>query len=332
MRAGDGRPVRWGVAGTGGIATRFAAALAQVPEAVPAAVCSRDLARAEAFAAAHGFARAHGRYEDLAADGDLDVVYVATPHARHHDDTLLFLGAGHPVLCEKPLALDRAQAERMVDGAEAAGLFLMEALWSRTLPAYRELEVVLAEGRIGTPTLVEADFGFTARRDPAHRLFDPALGGGALLDLGIYPLTLATLALGPVDEIAAQAVIGATGVDETTAVVARHGDALSVLKASITAPMTCTARIAGTAGTVDVPAFMHCPDRFTVTTAAGVEVVDAPVGGEGLRHEVEEVHRCLAAGLAESPLVPWADSLTVASTLDRVRAAVGLRYPHEPPG
>ena len=187
---------RWGIAGTGTIANRFAEALAQVDDATLAAVGSRSAERAAEFASRFGSTTAHASYESLADDPDVDVVYVATPHSRHLLDTLLFLQADKHVLCEKPLALSGGQGRRMVDAARARGLFLMEAMWSRFLPTYRTLVEVLEQGRIGEPLLVEADFGFGRPVAPEHRLFDLSLGGGGLLDLGIYPVQLCSLVLG----------------------------------------------------------------------------------------------------------------------------------------
>jgi len=322
--------VRWGIAGPGAISRSFAEALGQVDDAELVAVGSRAADRADAFGDAFGVPHRHGSYEDLAADPSVDVVYVGTPHSRHEQDTLLFLEAGKHVLCEKPFALDRAQGRRMAAAAEQAGLFLMEAMWSRFLPAYRTLVEVLGEGRIGEPNLVEADFGFQATFDPAHRHFDPAQGGGALLDLGVYPVQLASLVLGTPDRIVAEGQLGETGVDELVAAVLHHETgSLAVVKAALRASMTCTARIAGTHGYVQLPAFMHCPDRMTVAAPAGTEEIDCSFPGNGLRFQVEEVHRCLAAGRTQSDVMPLAETLAIAATLDTIRAAIGMRYPHE---
>jgi len=322
--------VRWGIAATGGIARAFAQGLTLVDDAELVAVASRATDRARAFADEVGAPRAHGSYEALAGDLDVDIVYVASPHARHHDDAILFLEAGKHVLCEKPMALSAAQVRAMADAAHRNDRFLMEALWSRFLPAYPVLTRLLDDGAIGRPRLVEADFGFRMPVDPAHRLFDLAQGGGALLDLGIYPLNLAFLVLGHPVEVHAVADLGVTGADEQTAAVLRHRDgALSVIKAAIRTNLACSARIAGDDGTIDIPAFMHCPQHLVVTTAAGVERIEAPMEGNGLHHQVHEVHRCLRAGLNESPVMPISESLALASTMDAIREQIGLRYPGE---
>jgi predicted dehydrogenase len=199
----------------------------------------------------------------------------------------------------------------------------MAAMWTRFLPAYRLLADLLAEDRIGTPLVVEADFGFRMPVLPEHRLFDRRLGGGALLDLGIYPLQLASLVLGPPDAIVASAHVGETGVDEQVAAVLHHaGGGLAVVQAAIRAPLACTGRIAGTDGAIELPAFMHCPQHLVVDG----EVLPAPFEGEGMRFQVEEVHRCLAAGEPESGVMPLDESLRLATTMDEVRRQVGVVY------
>jgi predicted dehydrogenase len=322
--------IRWGVVGPGAIATGFADAVAQTDGGTIVAVASRSLARAEAFGHRFDIPSRYGDYEALAADPEVDVVYVATPQSRHEPDTLTMLGAGKHVLCEKPLALNARQGSRMVGEARARGLFLMEAIWSRYLPAYRSLVDVMAEGRIGEPLLVEADFGFRRPLEPDHRLFDPALGGGALLDLGIYPIQLCSLVLGSPEHVAAEGVVGVTGVDELNAAVLRYaGSRLGVIKSAIRLGMSCTARISGTDGWIDLPAFMHCPSSLTVTTSAGAERIDGAYEGNGLRFEIDEVHRCLSQGLRESPIMPLDETLDMAATLDAIRAQLGVVYPEE---
>jgi predicted dehydrogenase len=322
--------LRWGIAATGGIAQRFAEGLAQTDDAVTVAVASRTAERAEEFGAQFDIPRRHGSYESLAADPDVDIVYVASPHSRHESDTLLFLEAGKHVLCEKPFALNEAQARRMIDTARERDLFVMEAIWSRFLPAYTLLGELLAEGVIGDLVSIDADFGIRFPHDPLHRLFDLALGGGALLDLGIYPLQLAALVLGPPRDVHAVAQLGESGADEHVAAVIEHEQgALSTIRAATQVTLACTARISGTHGAIDLPAFMHCPDSLTVTTIRGVEVRETPIIGEGLRYQVAEVHRCVADGAVESPVIPHAETLRLAQTMDRIRAQIGVRYPGE---
>jgi predicted dehydrogenase len=314
--------VRWGIAATGGIAQRFAVGLAQVPDAELVAVASRSVAGAAAFGDRHGIPHRYGSYGELAADPDVDIVYVASPNSRHCPDTMLFLEGGKHVLCEKPFALSREEAEQMAAAARAAGLFLMEAIWSRFLPAYVALAALLESGRIGEPLQVEADFGFRRPVDPAHRLFDAALGGGALLDLGIYPLQLASLVLGTPDRVAAVGHIGETGVDEQVAAVLGHpGGQVAVVKAAIRTGSSCTARISGSEGWIDLPAFMHCPTHLDVGGLAP-ERIDCGFDGEGLRFQAEHVQHCLRQGLTESPVMTLDETVSLAGTLDAIAAAI----------
>ena len=322
--------IRWGIAGPGAIAAQFAEGMRSVEGGTVVAVGSRATERAREFASRFGIARHHGSYEDLADDADVDAVYVATPASRHAADALLFLNAGKHVLCEKPFTLNAAQARQVVSAAREQGRFVMEAMWSRFLPSYKALRDVLAEGRIGEPLLVEADFGWRGPVVPTERHFDLEQGGGALLDLGIYPVQLCSLVLGAPDAVVAQGHIGSTGVDEVSAAVLHYPDGrLGVVKSALRTPLTCTARIAGTEGSIDLPAFMHCPDHLIVRDPTGEHRIDAPWEGEGLRFQVEEVHRCLDAGLVESPRMPWRESVAIIEVLDSIRAQIGLQYPGE---
>lgn len=321
---------RWGIAGTGKIANGFVRDLVHVPAATVTAVGSRTFDRADVFGSDHAIPNRHATYAALAADPEVDVVYVATPHGRHLDDVLLFLEAGKHVLCEKPLALSAAQVDTIVAAAERSGRFVMEALWTRFLPSYAELIRRLDDGSVGEARMVEGDFGFVLPLDPAHRLFDPALGGGATLDLGIYPVHLAHLVLGAPVSVAAAGRLTSTGVDGAAAAVLTHeGGGLSVVKCAVDTALACTARVSGTLGAIDIPAMMHCPAELTVRSAGLVTKVQTPTLGIGLHYQVAEVHRCLDAGLTESPSWPLALSRSVLTTLDAIRAAVGVRYPTE---
>jgi predicted dehydrogenase len=328
--------VRWGIVGPGGIAERFAEGMELVADGEIVAVASRSRERADAFADRHHVPLRYGSYDDLAADPEVDVVYVATPHSRHEQDTLTCLAAGKHVLCEKPFALNAAQACRMTEAARAGGLFLMEAMWSRFLPAYRRLRELLDGGRIGEPLVVETDFGFRVPVNPAHRLFDLVLGGGALLDLGIYPVQLCSFVLGLPERALADGVIGETGADEVVTGLLHHsGGRLGVIKAATRVALSCTARISGSDGWIGLPAPMHSPMALTIgdpgvlgaTGTVGTEHVDAAFQGVGLRFQVEEVHRCLAAGQTESPMMPLDESIALLGVLDDMRAQLGVVYP-----
>ncbi|HTN81380.1 MAG TPA: Gfo/Idh/MocA family oxidoreductase [Acidimicrobiales bacterium] len=319
--------VRWGIAAPGGIAAQFAEGLALIDDAEIVAVGSRSQQRADAFGDRFGIPNRHGSYEDLMADPDVEIVYVATPHAQHEAVTLSALEAGKHVLCEKPFALNEAQAARMADTARARGLFAMEALWSRFLPAYRLLADLLREGRIGEPLLVEADFGFRVPLMPEHRLFDLAQGGGALLDLGIYPLQLCSMVLGNPDHVVAEGHVGETGADEQVAAVLHHpGGPLGVIKAATRIALSNTARISGSDGWLELPAWMHRPTRVGVGTGNTVDWIEAGYDGEGLRFQAEEVHRCLAAGHTESDVAPLDETVALARTMDDIRAQIGVVY------
>jgi predicted dehydrogenase len=321
--------VRWGIAGPGRIATSFAEDLARVDDAPLVAVASRSQARADAFGARFGIAARYSDADAMAADPDVDVVYVASPHSAHEADTLRYVEAGKHVLCEKPLALNARQAQCMADAARGRGVFLMEAMWSRFLPAYRVLRDTLDERRVGEPLLVESDFGYRAPFDPSERHFDRAVGGGALLDLGVYPIQLCSFVLGTPDRVVADGLLGETHVDELVAAVLHHrGGALGVVKAALRVPMACTARIAGSDGWVALPAFAHCPEWIELAVAGrAVERIDASFEGNGLRFEVDEVHRCLAAGRGESDVMPLDESIAIAATMDDIRRQIGVTYP-----
>ncbi|MFE6820958.1 Gfo/Idh/MocA family protein [Streptomyces sp. NPDC057690] len=318
---------RWGVAGPGAIAVRFADAMRLADGGEIVAVASRSQERADAFGDRFEVARRYGDYAALAADPDVDVVYVATPQSEHEAHALGFLRAGKHVLCEKPFAMNADQAGAMVAEARARRLFLMEAIWSRFLPAYRSLADIIAEGRIGEPLHVMADFGVRMPVDPDNRLFKPELGGGALLDLGLYPVQLCQMVLGTPEDVSANGVIGVTGVDEQVAAVLRHpGGRLSVVTTGLRVHTSRTARISGSEGWIDLPSYMHCPGSLTVNTKAGrqyiTEHIDASHEGNGMQFEIDEVHRCLAEGRTESKAMPWADTMAISETLDSIRSQI----------
>jgi predicted dehydrogenase len=216
--------VRWGIIGTGKIARAFATALKDTPDAQLVAVGSRSLDAAQAFAAGFDAPQAYGSYQSLVDSPDIDIVYIATPHPMHAQNALMALEAGKGVLCEKPFTMNRREAEEVVALARKKNLFLMEAMWTRFLPAFAEVKRIIASGQLGAVRQVHADFGFTCTFGPEHRAFNPALGGGALLDLGIYPLSIAAAILGPAESVVAQATLGETGVDVHTDFLLRHRD------------------------------------------------------------------------------------------------------------
>ena len=320
-------PVRWGILSTGRIAKAFATALKSTPDAVLAGVGSRTLAGAEAFAASHG-GTAYGSYEALVAAPDVDLVYVGTPHPLHFDNVRMALEAGKGVLCEKPFTMNRAEAEQLVALARAKKLFLMEAMWTRFMPALAEVRSIIASGEIGPVHQVTAELGFKSDAGPEHRLFNLALGGGALLDLGIYPLSIAVALLGPVTQVTAQADLGPTGVDEQTGFLLRHRDGgMSVCSCSLRARLPSELTIAGERGHVRMNTMFHHTQAVTVVRADGIaRTVPTPFLGNGYVHEVIEAQRCWRAGLIESPGMTHEDTLALMSVMDEVRRQVGVSY------
>jgi len=335
--------IGWGILATGKIAHSFAADLALVPGARLAAVGSRRLASAEAFAARHGAAQgsaaAYGSYEELVADPAVDVVYVASPHALHLDHARLAFEAGKHVLCEKPLTLNAAEAEEMVALARQHDRFLMEAMWTACHPVVRRLASDVRAGRFGTPRHFHAELGFRVDAPAEDRMLNPELGASALLDMGIYPLTVAHLLLGEAEELRAVGALSPGGIDLDVALTGRYpGGALVTMTASMTSWSSRAAALATDRGRVDLDDFHH-PTRATFTPYAegGSNDVDArrepvlvegdePVLGRGYGNEIAEVVRCLRAGLRESPLVPQAQTLTLMRQMDDLRAQIGVRY------
>src|SRR5215211_5790497 len=257
--------LRWGILGTGRIAGIFAEGLQSVEDAELVAVGSRTDAVAQAFGRRFGAARSHASYAALANDPDVDVIYVATPHTLHRENTLLCLAAGKPVLCEKPFAINAGEATEMIAAARERGLFLMEAMWTRFLPHIVRLRELLAAGTIGEVRMLKANFCFRTDFNPRGRLFDPALGGGGLLDVGIYPVSLASMILGPPERIVSMAELGATGVDEQAALLFGYpAGQLAVLTAATRTSTPHEALICGTAGQIRILHPWWAPSRMTL--------------------------------------------------------------------
>lgn len=325
------QPVRWGILGTGNIANQFAKGLAALEDAELVAIGSRRAESANRFADTYNVPNRHDSYEALAADPDVEIVYVATPHVYHAENSLLCLNAGKGVLCEKPFTLNTAQAQRVIDVARQQQIFLMEAVWTRFLPHLDEAMRLVADGAIGEVTMLQANFGFRTQVDAASRLFDPALGGGALLDVGIYPVYLAHLLLGKPQEVRSLAHLGSTGVDEQAAFLFGYtGGAVAVLSTAIRADLPHTAVIAGTAGRIVLNERWWAPSSFTLQRDGHSEETITPsIIGNGYNYEAAEAGRCLRAGLLESAKLPHQLTLDVMQSMDALRAEWGLRYPGE---
>ncbi|MFY1634475.1 Gfo/Idh/MocA family protein [Solwaraspora sp. WMMB335] len=320
---------RWGILATGAIAARFVEDLQLLPDAQVLAVGSRSPHSAKTFAERYGVPRAYGSWEELAADGDVDVVYVATPHSAHHAATMTCLTAGRAVLCEKPFTLDLATSTELVETARARDVFLMEAMWMRCNPTVRRVRELIDDGAIGEVVAVHADFGLSGPFAPQSRLRDRALGGGALLDLGVYPVSLAHLLLGRPDSIQSWAKLTPEGVDQNTGLLFGYDSgAVAALTCGIVGATPVRATINGSAGRIDLPDPFFCPSDFSIRRAGGqpqtVRVVEP--AGNGYQYEAAEVQRCLDAGLRESPLVPHAVTLEVMELLDTVRGQIGVSY------
>ena len=323
-------PLRWGVLGAGHIANSFVSALLARTRGELAAVGSRSRSRGEAFAAAHGDARVHHSYEALCADDAVEAVYVATPHSLHRDDALLAVDAGKHVLVEKAFTRNVTEAEEVFAAARERGVFVMEAMWTRFLPHVAALHEVVESGEIGTVLGLAADHGQWFEHDPASRLFDPALAGGALLDLGVYPVSFAHDFLGAPEEVTAVGTLTGQGVDaQVSAVLGYAGDVQATVHTTLLARTPTVAAIWGTEGYVEVAGTFYRPTSFTVHRRGAEPRHASYLEDHGLHHEAAEVARCVAAGETQSPRMTWQDTLEVLRTLDEIRAQVGVRYPGE---
>jgi predicted dehydrogenase len=305
--------------------------VAASPDSCVVAVGSRDGARAQALADTLGAARAYPSYEELVADADVDVVYVATTHAQHHRAALAALDAGKPVLVEKPIALNARQGRQIAATAADRGLLCLEGMWTRLNPTVKRIEDVIASGEIGDVRAVRIDLSHRFEYDPRHRLFDPEVGGGALLDLGVYPAALAWLLLGRPDGIQASATLAPTGVDASDSMLWTYSDGrFAQLTCSAVGESGSTATILGTRGWIEAAGMIFRTEEMSVCTAAGGRTERHPLPpGNGYGLEVLEVEKCLAAHRTDSADLPLAASLGVLEVLDEARRQIGVRYPGE---
>ena len=325
------KTIRWGILGPGAIAHRFAQGLRFVDDAELHAVGSRAQERADAFGDEYGVPRRHGSYEELAHDPEVDAIYVATPHTLHKENTLLCLDAGKAVLCEKPFAVNAGEAEAMIARARQKKLFLMEAMWTRFLPAHVQVRKWLSENKIGDVRMLIVDFGFRAEIKPEGRLFNLKLAGGALLDIGVYTIALAYMVFGrPPVHIETMAHIGETGVDEHGAMTFGYdkGEVASLCCAVRTSTPQ-TAVILGTEGWIRLPEFWHASSAEVRTGRDKPQPVELMYQGTGYNYEAIEVGACLRQGTKESAVMPLGQSLDIMQTMDAIRAKWGLKYPCE---
>ena len=359
---------KFGILGTGTIAHQFAEGLKACPTAELHAVASRDSKRAAIFAKRHGGETSYGSYEALVGDDSVDIVYIATPHHRHFADCMLCLEADKPVVCEKPFTVNASQAERVYAVAKERKLFCMEAMWMRFMPLVQEIRTKMQANEIGDVEMLCADFGVPAPADPENRFFNPALGGGALLDRGVYCLSLAQYLLGTPTDVSSQVHIGPTGVDYQSSIsLGYENGAIASLNCSLTSKMRNEALVLGSQGSLRLHEYFFRPESLSIERYAaptgspaqadgvssriktivknnqllagaatiakkmrsGGETVRERLEGNGYNYEAEEAVRCLNAGVLESPHMSWQDSIAVMRTMDQLRAQWGLVYPTE---
>ena len=324
-----GPTLRWGIIGPGQIANDFVTSIHEYSDQHAVAVGSRSLERAQAFASKLGVDRAYGSYEEVVADPDVDIVLVSSPHSEHREHALLAIEAGKHVLCEKPIALSAREAQDIADAARAAGVFAMEAMWTRFLPKFTVISQLLADGVIGTPEVVLADLGFRAEFNPEGRMFNPALGGGGLLDLGVYPVWFAQFALGTPSAVHAFGSLAPTGVDQQVSMGLEYeSGAQATIAVSLLADTGGRGVIAGSEGRIDVHPMFIGPGGFTLSGGGTtLEFVDETgfQWRDGLCWQAAAVAKHVADGLTEAPEHPLDTTIAQLATIDAARTLVG--YP-----
>jgi len=321
---------KWGILGPGGIARAFAKDIALLDGHRVAAVGSRTLSNAQEFAQAFG-GTSYGSYQELVMDPHIDAIYVATPHPWHKENVIAALNAGKPVLCEKPFAVNAREAQEMVDAAQVNNLALMEAMWSRFLPHYAQVREIIASGVLGKILTVHADHGQRLADQSIPRLVEPSLAGGALLDLGIYPVSFAHMILGNPSKITASGVLTEKGVDEQTSMIFDYADgAQAVLTTTMMEQTPCRAVVAGVNGWLELDRVFYSPTSMRVNFFDG-SVTQYPNNykGHGIREEAEVFRQLVLSGKQQSELLNWNDTVDIMKTLDTVRFHIGLRYPFE---
>jgi predicted dehydrogenase len=323
-------PIRWGILGTGRIAGVFAEGLKAQHDAKLVAVGSRTAASAQRFADKYSVPRVHASYADLAHDPEVDAIYVATPHPGHMEETLRCIDAGKAVLCEKPFAINTAQAQIRIEAAQAANVPLMEAMWTRFLPAVRKAVELIESGAIGELRMIQSDFGFRTNVNPKGRLFDLNYGGGGLLDVGVYCVSLSVMLLGAVNSVAGLADIGSTGVDEQGAAVMRfHGGKIAYFSTGVRTTTPMEATIIGSEGSIRINSPWFVAKSLTVTSNGKTETIEVPFEGNGYHYEAAEIGRLIREKRVESDIMPWSDTIHTMQAMDRIREEWGLRYPME---
>ena len=320
----------WGICGPGGIARAFAQDLTLMQGHTIGAVGSRSLENAQKFATTFG-GTAYGSYEELVADPTIDAIYVATPHPAHHDNVILALNAGKPVLCEKPISVNAVQAQSMIDAAARNGVALMEAMWARFLPHYAKVREIVDSGVLGPILSIHADHGQRLADQGIVRLIEPDLAGGALLDLGIYPVSFAHMILGTPAQITSTAVMTDQGVDAQTSMIFTYQDgAQAVLTTTMIEQTPCRAVVAGLNGWLEIDRTFYNPAAMRVVLNDGT-TTEYPntYRGHGLREQAEVFKQLVRSGKLESEILTWKATVEIMKTLDTVREQIGLKYPFE---
>jgi predicted dehydrogenase len=323
--------IRWGILGCGRIDQKFAADLAFVKDAELIAVGSRDMAKAKQFAGPFAIRHVHGSYEGLVMNQEVDVIYIATPHSFHYENTILCLQHNKAVLCEKPFAINSRQAREMIQMAKEKGVFLMEALWTKFLPHYQKAQELVKDNKLGEIKSVIANFGFRLNADAPKRLSDPALGGGTLLDIGVYNVFMALSFLGKPDKIEATMSPTSLGVDEQCSIVFTYKNgAIAQLFSSFITNTSTEVEIHGTEARLKIASRFYEPSSVlelrTNVKDKGVVVKVKKDKGIGYHHEARHVNECLKKGLTESPVVTHADTLLLMEILDEIRKVAGIKY------
>lgn len=320
----------WGILGLGKIAHSFVKDLERIDQGRLAAVASRDLSKAVAFAAEYGAEEAYGSYDALLRDRSVDVVYIATPHTLHFQNAKMALEAGKHVLCEKPLGINQNEVQELIELAGNKGVFLMEALWSRFNPALVDAIGRIRSGELGAPAYLKADFAFPALdRDPKGRLLNPELAGGSLLDIGIYPVFLAYWVLGMPDRFEAVAKFHHTGVEKQIGLVFEYPEAMALLYSGLSSRSEMRAEISCTKGNIYILPRWHETDGYFLDLEGEGRQIELPTKGKGYTHEIEEVHRCLQQGAVQSELWSLEDSRNLHGLLQEIRERCGIRFPTE---
>lgn len=325
------KTIRWGILAPGRIATKFATGLSTLPDAKIQAVASRSLEKAQAFAETFGIPQVYDDYQQLAEDPEVDIIYIATPHPFHHENVLRCLDAGKAVLCEKPIGVNLQQAEEMVAKAQEKGVFLMEAMWTRFLPSWFSIRSWIENGLIGEVRQLYADFGFQGSDDPDHRVLNPELAGGALLDVGIYPVALAYMLFGEEPtHISSFADLGKTGVDEQAAYLFGYsGGRFAMLSGANQVFSPRQASIVGTKGIITVPLFWRAREATLQLTDQEPEHYTFEFESTGLQYQAKAVMEAMREGKTQTELMPWSESLRIMKTLDTLRDQWGMAFPFE---